>query len=102
MNFDGQTYDPRLDGVRLGKQLRSVRDYLASLPRDRLVTLRELSEALHYPEASISARIRDLRKDRWGGLTVERQRLDRGLWGYRLIGPRPPRQLSIWGGTDAR
>jgi len=40
------------------------------------------------PEASVSARLRDLRKAKFGGYRVERQRVreGRGLYHYRLTG----------------
>jgi uncharacterized membrane protein len=47
-------------------------------------TLAELARATGYPEASISARLRDLRKPKFGGYTVERQYVERGLFRYRV------------------
>jgi hypothetical protein len=47
-------------------------------------TLPQLAAATGYPEASISARIRDLRKPKFGGHTVERRHVSKGLWEYRL------------------
>lgn len=83
-HFDGRTYDGRFDHERLGKQARAV--FLVM--RDRQWrTLHELSVATGYPEASISARLRDFRKPKFGGHVVEdRRRGDatRGLWEYRL------------------
>jgi len=49
-------------------------------------TLGELSALTGDPEASISARLRDLRKPRFGGLTVERKYIRRGLFAYRVAG----------------
>jgi hypothetical protein len=49
------------------------------------------------PEASVSARLRDFRKTKYGGYDVERTRVyepDGGLWTYRLLvthgGPAAP------------
>ena len=35
-------------------------------------------------EAGISARLRDLRKEKFGGYSIERKRSDEGLWWYRM------------------
>ena len=72
------------DMVRLGRQLTAVTRVMAS---GEWLTLAELSEASGAPEASASARLRDLRRPRWGGHTVERRRRHgegTGLWEYRL------------------
>jgi hypothetical protein len=39
------------------------------------------------PEGSVSARLRDLRKDKFGGFEVERKRdsIEKGLFLYRLV-----------------
>jgi DNA-binding IclR family transcriptional regulator len=47
-------------------------------------TLRELSAATGAPEASVSARIRDLKKARFGSHKIESQYVRRGLWQYRM------------------
>lgn len=36
-------------------------------------------------EAGVSARLRDLRKVRFGGYTVNRRYVEGGLWEYQLI-----------------
>jgi hypothetical protein len=83
--FDGVTFDPDKDGERLGAQARQV----WSLMRDGAWrTLRDIATAIGAPEASVSARLRDFRKDKWGGMVVERRRRGeetRGLWEYRVI-----------------
>jgi hypothetical protein len=38
-----------------------------------------------FPEASISARLRDFRKEQFGKHVVERRRRSQGQWEYRLI-----------------
>lgn len=82
--FDGSTYEPRRDEGRLFRQLRDVRSYMA----DGLWhTLPDIAAGTGHPEASISARLRDLRKDRWGAHTVEREFLRHGLFRYRLVLP---------------
>lgn len=64
----GDTFDPVQDGERLGAQYVAVRD----LMRDACWrTLGEVRAATGYPEASISARLRDMRR---GGFVVQRRR----------------------------
>lgn len=81
--FDGKTFDSAQDGARLGRQLLDVLDVM----RDgRWHTLREVADAVGAPEGSVSARLRDLRKARFGGHDVVKRRVDGGLWEYRMVG----------------
>lgn len=90
-DFDGGTYDRQLDHDRLGTQLERVYDVLVR-HRDRgHITLRNLARAAGAPEASVSARIRDLRKSKFGGYNVDARRRDEGgTWEYRLLPEKPP------------
>ncbi len=82
--FDGATFDPELDTERLTGQLQRV----FTVMRDgRWRILAELHQATGDPEASLSARLRDLRKPRYGSWRLERRRrgvAERGLFEYRL------------------
>jgi hypothetical protein len=80
---DGSTYQSEYDLDRLNAQ--SVRVARVMLQRSDWVTLRHLEEATGDPQASISARLRDFRKDRFGRKTVERRRASGGLFEYRLL-----------------
>lgn len=80
-DFDGATYEPKRDKVRLNRQLDKVRELMRG---GYWSTLEYLAEKTGFPEASISARIRDLRKPRFGGYTVERKSLGNGLFAYRI------------------
>ena len=84
--MDGETFDPQQDGPRLHRQLATVKAQMAG---GRWYSLAELERLTGYPQASISARLRDLRKSRFGGYTVERQRLKdgSGTWFYRVVMP---------------
>ena len=79
--FDGQTYEPELDFERLKGQMRRVWDVMLD---GAWHTLRDISERTEDPEASVSARIRDLRKKKMGEYMVERRRIAGGLYAYRL------------------
>ena len=79
--FDGDTFDLERDGQRLRTNLERV----ASLMGDgQWRTLAEIATATGGSEAGVSARLRDLRKARFGGFTVARRRRDGGLWEYRV------------------
>lgn len=87
-DFDGETYDHDEDYQRLGAQMRRVFDAMAS---GDWVTLRGLSRVTGDPEASVSARLRDLRKAKFGGWEIRREKRiaepsGRVLWIYRLEG----------------
>lgn len=78
----GKTFSDERDGQRLNRQAYVV----WMLMRDaRWRTLAEIASLTGEPEASVSARLRDLRKDRFGGHTVDRRYLRHGLWEYRLM-----------------
>ena len=82
-SIDGATFDPKRDAKRLGAQLRSV----FFLMRDgRWRTLQEICDETCYSStAAVSARLRDLRKERFGGHMVERRRgAIEGEWQYRV------------------
>ena len=80
--FDGITIDDARDNGRLNKQLAAVRAVALGTPG--WFTLREMANMTGAPEASVSARLRDLRKPKFGGHNVERKYLERGLWAYRV------------------
>jgi len=80
-DFDGETYVAERDGERLGRQLKAVK---AALGDHRWHTLAELARLADASEASVSARLRDLRKPRFGGYVVEREYVAGGLHRYRL------------------
>jgi len=82
--FDGATIEPELDNERLGAQLLRVRGLMQD---GKWRTLAEISAFTGDPQASISARLRDLRKPRFGERSLQRRRrgeAERGLFEYRL------------------
>jgi hypothetical protein len=68
----------------LGRQLRLVLDVMVD---GRWRTLFEIAAATKAPQSSVSARLRDLRKARFGGHTIERRRrtAGAGTWEYCLV-----------------
>jgi len=103
--FGGAAYEPKLDRARLSLQIERVRLYLL---RGEWKTLREMKAALeaiyapaHFPEASLSAQLRNLRKEPYR-LRVERRRRDgvhgpgAGIWEYRLSGSEPQPQFGLF------
>lgn len=101
-HFGGETYEAEYDLERLTTQLEDVR---ACMLDGKWRTLREISLATGHPEASISARLRDLRKERFGSHTVDLQprgpRAD-GLVEYRVEAPAQPMTPSAKAGAEIR
>ena len=81
--FDGETYDDERDGARLHRQLEAVRRVMA---RGEWLTLKELARRVGGSEPSVSARLRDLRKARFGRHTIARRYVGEGVWRYRMEG----------------
>ncbi len=85
---DGATYDPKTDYAPLNEQHKAVFEIL----RDgQWHTPGEIARKIDALEQSVSARIRDCRKARFGGHTVERRRAPdedgrtTRLFEYRLV-----------------
>lgn len=79
--FGGATYNEARDGDRLKAQIGRVRTVMK---QSGWITLESLAKQTGDPQASVSARLRDLRKTQFGGYTIERRYKDRGIWEYRL------------------
>lgn len=75
---DGETFDAKRDGKRLNAQ---AADVFRLMQDGKWRTLGDIADATGHPEASVSARLRDLRKV---GYTVDREYVSRGLWRYRV------------------
>lgn len=90
--FDGETYNDDVDFARLARQLDRVFAAMRvhSGTPGKWQTLGEIAALTGDPEASISARLRDLRKPRCGALRVDRRHrgpAERGLYEYKLVQP---------------
>ena len=88
LNLDGQTYAPDRDGDRLGRQYQAVKAIMLDRQWHTLPGLCSLLEqqGIHASDAAVSARLRDLRKAKFGEYTIERQYIADGLWRYRMVG----------------
>jgi hypothetical protein len=84
IRFNGPAYEPKHDQERLTGQINRI----FTLMRDsKWRTLGEIAKITGDPEASVSAQLRHLRKPRFGGHTIERQRRGEaksGLPEYKL------------------
>ena len=90
--FDGSTYKPKRDNPRLKGQSLEV----FSLMKDSAWrTLYEIEEITGHNVSSVSARLRDYRKPKFGGHTVNRRLrgISTGLWEYQLILKTDPQNL---------
>lgn len=80
--FDGADYKPERDNARLTGQLLKIWNLMID---GKFRSLPEISAEIKEPEASISAQLRHLRKERFGAHTVERVRGANSLYLYKLI-----------------
>lgn len=81
--FDGDDYTPSRDDERLTAQLQRIWNCVSD---HGWWTLRAISRRTGDPEASISAQLRHLRKDRFGGHIVLGRHVGGGLYEYKLPG----------------
>jgi len=82
--FDGDAFDKAADQRRLSDQHRRV---WAVMSDGAFRTLREIAQLTGDETHSISARLRDFRKEKFGRHTVQRRRraeAERGIHEYRL------------------
>lgn len=84
MSTFGPDFEFSKDGHRILKQHEIIRDFMLD---GKWRTLREISVNLGYPEASVSAQLRHLRKPRFGCYTVKKRRKTVGTWEYQVLTP---------------
>ena len=84
MSTFGPDFEFSKDGHRILKQHEIIRDFMLD---GKWRTLRELSVNLGYPEASVSAQLRHLRKPRFGCYVVKKRRKTLGTWEYQVLTP---------------
>lgn len=81
-HFNGPDYQPERDDARLTAQHDAIRELMADA---KWRTLSQIAAHCKAPEASVSAQLRHLRKDRFGGHLVTKRHLGRGLYEYQLV-----------------
>ena len=79
--FDGDDYEHNRDAPRLRGQILRIFDLMKD---GQWRTFDAIAVATGDPQASISAQLRNLRKQRFGGHTVHRRHVGEGLYEYRL------------------
>ena len=97
MKFDGATYDPAFDYQRLESQLERIKTLMSD---GEFRTLAQIRNIIGGSEAGISARLRDLRKEKFGSYIVNRKRVgdpSAGLHAYQLINPTPSFKFEVSG-----
>jgi hypothetical protein len=89
--FSGAAYEPKLDRARLALQIERIRVW--ALARDWFtlraarLDLEQLYTPAYFPEASISANLRNLRKEPYRLRVDKRRRAgvrSGGVWEYRI------------------
>lgn len=85
-HFNGSDYTPEQDFERLTKQHFIIKTVMSDACWR---TLKEIAQLTNYPEASISAQLRHLRKERFGNYIIEKRsrgERSKGLFEYRMAG----------------
>ena len=81
IRFNGSDYKPERDNKRLTGQIERVYNVIKDgIPR----TLSEISVSTGDPEASVSAQLRHLRKERFGGHVIKKSYVTNGVYFYRM------------------
>lgn len=92
-SYDDQGYDPALDRCPMTGQIRRLWAFM----RDgQWRTLHRIALAIGYLESSVSANLRNLRKQKYGGFTVNKRIGKNGFgwwWEYQM---EPDRQLELY------
>lgn len=79
--FDGDTFDEARDETRLRNQLERVYDVMKDAD---WISLHDIAVITKDPESSISAQLRNLRKEKFGGHVIDR-RYENGCYEYKLV-----------------
>ena len=82
MRFDGADYTPTRDDPRLTSQYKRIWAFMLD---GNWHSLSDIAEDTGDPEASVSAQLRHMRKERFGKHTIEREHEGGGLYYYRLV-----------------
>jgi hypothetical protein len=79
--FNGADYEPCRDSARLSAQHNRIKNLMLD---GQARTLGQIAEVTGDPEASISAQLRHMRKERFGAYTVSKNHLGNGLYTYKV------------------
>jgi hypothetical protein len=85
VRFNGSDYNPKTDNARLSGQIQRIFNLMKD---QKWRTLSEIEGVTKDPQASISAQLRNLRKERYGSHVVEKINIgdpERGLFAYKLV-----------------
>ena len=86
------------DRKRLEPQMIQIRDYMLTVKWQSVAqiasALRQIHPGGHFPENSIQAQLRNLRKAKFGGYQVEKRRVGEGYYVYRVLPPLPRTQAE--------
>ena len=85
LTFNGSDYVPELDQQRLSGQILRIRELMID---GKYRTLSEIEQITNDPQSSISAQLRNLRKDRFGKHILNKRRVGNrrdGLFEYQLL-----------------
>jgi hypothetical protein len=82
-HFDGPFYEPEKDQVRLSTQMERVKAFM--LDKEWHILQELVDRCGPGTMTAMSARVRDLRKPRHGSYKVETQRVEGGLYRYRVL-----------------
>lgn len=83
--FNGSDYVPELDQARLTGQIERIYNLMID---GKFRTLSEIENETNDPQASISAQLRHLRKERFGKHIVNKRRVGdekKGLFEYQVL-----------------
>jgi Fic family protein len=84
LDFNGSDYEPKYDRKRLTGQILRV---YSAIKEGNWLTLNEIAQITGDPQASISAQLRHLRKERFGSYIINKRprgNRSRGLWEYKI------------------
>lgn len=89
-DFDGDTIVPERDNTRLHPQLVAVLSKFLHEANQWLMLPFIIMDVQRMTgtnagAAAITARIRDLRKAKFGGYHIESRYVTRGVWAYRMV-----------------
>lgn len=81
VTFDGDDYDHEKDYIRLKGQMMRIYNFMKDGHWD---SLKEIARHTGDPETSVSAQLRNFRKERFGGHTMNKERAGDPTQGFYL------------------